>query len=64
MTYQKISYCFEDKRKSDDVKLKGWIHRLRKQKGNIFLTLRDHTGIIQCILPRTEEYSRVTIESS
>lgn len=64
MRYKSISYCFQDEKQDENVNLRGWVHRLRKQKDNIFLTLRDSTGIIQCILPRTEEYNRVTIESS
>ncbi|MBU0471664.1 MAG: asparagine--tRNA ligase [Nanoarchaeota archaeon] len=63
MIYKNIEYCF-NKGESKDVNVRGWVHRLRKQKDNIFLTLRDSTGIIQCILPFTEEYNKVTIESS
>jgi len=32
------------------VAVQGWIHRLRLQKGLGFITLRDGTGFIQCIL--------------
>lgn len=32
------------------VVVQGWIHRLRLQKGLGFITLRDGTGFIQCIL--------------
>jgi len=64
MEYKTVDYCFKPEKHDGEVHLRGWVHRLRKQKGNIFLTLRDSTGIIQCILPNTEEYSLVTIESS
>ena len=66
MRYKPISYCFEGRSESDkeDINIRGWVYRLRTQKDNIFLTLRDSTGIIQCILPRNEENEKITIESS
>jgi asparaginyl-tRNA synthetase len=46
------------------VKLRGWVYRLRKQKKNSFVLLRDsQNGIIQTIFP-TEIANRLTIESS
>lgn len=32
------------------VKVSGWVHRLRSQKGMIFIELRDGTGYLQCLL--------------
>ena len=46
------------------VSIKGWIHRIRKQKENTFLLIRDDRGdIIQCIIDSSKTYN-LTIESS
>jgi asparaginyl-tRNA synthetase len=55
--------------KSDDnigrtIVLKGWVHRLRKQKQKTFIILRDDRGdIIQVICPSTL-CEKLTVESS
>lgn len=36
-------------KKEEDVSLRGWVYRIRAQKDNIFITLRDHSGIIQLV---------------
>jgi asparaginyl-tRNA synthetase len=64
MKYKSISHYLDSGKDNEDLHLRGWVHRLRKQKDNIFLTLRDSTGLIQCVLPRTEEYNKVTRESA
>lgn len=49
--------------------LKGWVHRLRMQgKNMIFITLRDGTGYLQCLLTgdmcRSIDVPRLTVEST
>ena len=47
-----------------EVTLRGWVYRLRKQKGNAFVLLRDDRGsIIQCVFP-SSKLDNVTRESS
>ncbi|OLL23270.1 putative asparagine--tRNA ligase, cytoplasmic [Neolecta irregularis DAH-3] len=50
------------------VKVSGWIHRLRSQKGLIFIVLRDGTGFLQCVLTgqlaKTYDALTFTLESS
>ncbi len=46
------------------ISIKGWIHRIRKQKENTFLLIRDDRGgIIQCII-ESSKTNNLTIESS
>jgi asparaginyl-tRNA synthetase len=47
-----------------EISIRGWVHRLRKQKENSFILVRDDRGgVIQCILP-TNKAADLTIESS
>jgi asparaginyl-tRNA synthetase len=47
-----------------EVTIRGWVYRLRKQKENAFVLLRDDRGgVIQCIFP-VEKVASLTIESS
>lgn len=47
-----------------NVSIKGWIHRIRKQKENTFLLIRDERGsVIQCIIDSSKS-NNLTIESS
>lgn len=39
-------------KKEGDVSLRGWVYRIRDQKDNIFITIRDETGIIQLIVAK------------
>jgi asparaginyl-tRNA synthetase len=47
-----------------EVTIRGWVHRLRKQKENAFILVRDDRGgVIQCIFS-VEKVASLTIESS
>lgn len=59
------------KKKKGKVVLRGWIHRIRKQKEMIFLILRDSSNIIQCVakknkIPKKEfgDLEKALVESS
>src|SRR5438105_15594878 len=46
------------------VSVRGWVYRLRKQKENTFVLVRDDRGgVIQSIFP-TDQVATLTIESS
>jgi asparaginyl-tRNA synthetase len=46
------------------VTIRGWVYRLRKQKENAFVLIRDDRGgIIQCVFP-VDKTANLTIESS
>jgi asparaginyl-tRNA synthetase len=48
----------------NEVMIRGWVYRLRKQKENAFVLVRDDRGgVIQCIIP-VEKAANLTIESS
>jgi asparaginyl-tRNA synthetase len=48
----------------NEVTIRGWVYRLRKQKENTFVLIRDDRGgIIQSVFP-TEKVTKLTIESS
>ncbi len=49
------------------VRLSGWIHRKRDHGGLLFVDLRDHYGLTQCVLepesPHFEKLERMRVES-
>ena len=49
----------------EKVTLRGWVYRLRKQKENTFVIVRDERGgIIQSVFPTNNISPNLTIESS
>jgi asparaginyl-tRNA synthetase len=49
----------------EKVTVRGWVYRLRKQKENTFVILRDERGgIIQSVIPTSSISPSLTIESS
>ena len=47
-----------------EVTIRGWVYRLRKQKENAFILVRDDRGgVIQCVFP-VDRAASLTIESS
>ncbi len=64
------SHTCEALRKSDvgtDVRLSGWVHRVRDHGGLLFIDLRDHYGLTQCVIepdePLFAEAERLRAES-
>ncbi|KAJ7270093.1 asparaginyl-tRNA synthetase [Mycena haematopus] len=49
--------------RSQRVRVFGWVHRLREQKGLIFIVLRDGTGYLQAVLTgtATQTYEALTL---
>lgn len=48
-----------------EVTIRGWVYRLRKQKENTFIIIRDDRGgIIQSVFPSNKVAANLTIESS
>ena len=38
----------------DTIRLSGWVHRKRDHGGVVFIDLRDHYGLTQCVVDTTD----------
>jgi asparaginyl-tRNA synthetase len=64
LKYHRINEIKKDEFLGKEVRLRGWVYRLRKQKDKAFIIMRDDRGgIIQCVLP-SSSVTDLTIESS
>lgn len=65
---EKIKIGEAPKNVSKRVCIQGWIHRLRLQKGLGFLTMRDGSGYVQCVLTgdlaKAKSTHELTLEST
>lgn len=53
MNYIKMKEILEGKFEGKRVNLRGWVHRIRKQKKMVFVLLRDSTGVVQTVIKKT-----------
>lgn len=65
---EKAKIVHLEKRRDKRIRVSGWVHRLRDQKGIIFVVLRDGTGYLQCVLSgnvaQTYDALTLTLEST
>ncbi|RDE14425.1 MAG: asparagine--tRNA ligase [Candidatus Thorarchaeota archaeon] len=50
MKYVHVRDVLEGKYDGKKVALRGWVHRIRKQKTMVFALLRDHSGVVQTVI--------------
>ncbi len=52
----------------DFAEIKGWVYRIRKLSNLIFIVVRDSTGILQCVVDKSnnawDDANKLTLESS
>ncbi len=50
MKYLHVKDVLDGKCDGKRVALRGWVHRIRKQKTMVFVLLRDHSGVVQTVV--------------
>jgi asparaginyl-tRNA synthetase len=50
MKYLHVKDILDGKYEGKRVLLRGWVHRIRKQKTMVFVLLRDHSGVVQTVV--------------
>jgi len=50
MKYLHVKDVLDGKYEGKRVLLRGWVHRVRKQKTMVFVLLRDHSGVVQTVV--------------
>jgi asparaginyl-tRNA synthetase len=70
MSYIHIDEILEGKHEGETVGVRGWVHRIRKQKNMVFALLRDPSGVVQTVIKESavseEDYAdaeKMLIES-
>jgi len=70
MGFIHIRKVLEGETEGEKVMLRGWVHRIRKQKKMVFVLLRDPSGVVQAVVKKSvvseEEYvnaEKMLIES-
>ena len=70
MGFIHIRNVLEGKTEGEKIMLRGWVHRIRKQKKMVFVLLRDPSGVVQTVVKKgvvnEEEYvdaEKMLIES-
>ncbi len=68
MSVVAVQDVLDGKYEGKHVAVRGWIYRKRESKNTIFLVVRDVSGLVQCVVKRSDshwaEAKKVTIESS
>ncbi|MGQ4911018.1 MAG: asparagine--tRNA ligase [Candidatus Thorarchaeota archaeon] len=52
MSYIHIKEVLDGKHEGKQVHLRGWVHRIRKQKKMVFVLLRDTSGVVQTVIKK------------
>jgi asparaginyl-tRNA synthetase len=50
VSYTRLKEILDGKHEGKLVHLRGWVHRIRKQKKMVFVLLRDPTGVVQTVI--------------